>query len=774
MMRILREGRLVFIYLYIYDAKQVKRYLIIGMISAFMVSVQSQQAVLIRGNVTDSISGEALIGASIMDSEGSGTITDPRGEYSILVSGNRISLTFQYLGYSQKRRILNLSDKDSIWLNVRMSRSNTMLDEIVVSASKYEQRLSQVMVSLDIIKPDRISNTATMSLETLIRQTPGVEILEGQTSIRGGSGYSYGAGSRVLVLMDDLPLLSGDAGDVKWDYLPIENISQIEIIKGASSVLYGSSALNGIINIRSAYPLKDPKTRLNIYSGVYLDPSRDELIWWKSQPLYYGAELMHSRKIKNLDLVLGANVFRDEGYREDENRQRARFNMNLEYRDPNISGLSYGFRLNSMLTEKTDFLVWRNSRWGAYRQNPEAVSALSGNRFNIDPYLIFHGKNGAQHNLKTRLFHITNDFRESSDKNNRSDLFFGEYKFHQRFLERYDLSIGLSGTHTKTFAELYGDHTSFNQAAYAQFDARLASKLNLSAGMRFERYRLDQEVEYSSPVFRAGLNFQLTENSFLRASFGQGYRFPSVAEKFTATNVGSLNIFPNPDLRSEYGWSSEIGFKQGLKISEWYGYLDLAAFWTGYRDMIEFTFGIHDSIANPTIDDYGFKALNVGNSRIMGLELTLAGEGTFGPIPVFLAAGYTFMHPVDLEMADTLNSEGGNFLKYRYRHSAKTDAEMRYKRFTLGFTIIINSRMERIDEVFLDPLYGNLILPGFPDYWEEHNKGTFVLDARWSCQITYFLKAGLVMKNIFNREYMGRPGDIQPPRNVTLRFCFEF
>jgi len=70
---------------------------------------------------------------------------------------------------------------------------------------------------------------------------------------QGGSGYSYGAGSRVLVLVDDLPLLSPDAGDVKWDYLPVENISQVEIIKGASSVLYGSSALNGIINVRTAY-----------------------------------------------------------------------------------------------------------------------------------------------------------------------------------------------------------------------------------------------------------------------------------------------------------------------------------------------------------------------------------------------------------------------------------------------------------------------------------------------------------------------------------------
>jgi len=190
--------------------------------------------------------------------------------------------------------------------------------------------------------------------------------------------------------------------------------------------------------------------------------------------------------------------------------------------------------------------------------------------------------------------------------------------------------------------------------------------------------------------------------------------------------------------------------------------------------MVEFSFGIYDSISLPEIDAYGFKALNVGNTRIVGFELTMAGDGAFGSFPVTMAAGYTFMHPVDLDAGDPLNSGGKEFLKYRHRHSAKADAEIRYNRFAFGITMIVNSRMERIDEVFLDPLFGNLILPGFPDYWDEHNEGYFVMDARWICQITSFMEAGLVMKNVFNREYMGRPGDIQPPRNVTLRLAIDF
>ena len=89
-------------------------------------------------------------------------------------------------------------------------------------------------------------------MDRIIDQVPGVNVVDGQANIRGGSGFSVGAGSRVLVLVDDLPMLAADAGDAKWSFLPTENLAQIEIIKGASSVTYGSSALSGSINIRTA------------------------------------------------------------------------------------------------------------------------------------------------------------------------------------------------------------------------------------------------------------------------------------------------------------------------------------------------------------------------------------------------------------------------------------------------------------------------------------------------------------------------------------------
>lgn len=106
----------------------------------------------------------------------------------------------------------------------------------MVTASKFEQKIAEVTTSLDILKPKLIEASGNLT-QTAVDQVSGVNVVKGQVNIRGGSGFSYGAGSRVLMLIDDLPVLSPDAGDIKWDFLPTENLQQVEIIKGASSAL---------------------------------------------------------------------------------------------------------------------------------------------------------------------------------------------------------------------------------------------------------------------------------------------------------------------------------------------------------------------------------------------------------------------------------------------------------------------------------------------------------------------------------------------------------
>jgi outer membrane cobalamin receptor len=739
--------------------------------------VTGQASGSVSGTVIDAGSREPLIAVNVTAGRQKGTATDLNGAFSLTLDVGQHLIEFSYVGYSDQQKEIIIREGETLQLEIEMTTSSKMLEEVVVSAGKYEQKLSEVTVSMEVIKPHQLVNQNIISLDEILEKTPGISILDGQPSIRGGSGFSYGAGSRVLMLVDDLPMLSADAGDVKWNYLPVENLNQVEVIKGASSVLYGSSALNGVINLRTRFPGNEPTTEVTLFGGATMNPARKELIWWDHQPLFAGASFSHLRKIGNLDLSLGGNYFKDEGYREGDYQNRIRGNLGLRYRSKKVQGLAVGLAMSAMYVDLSDFLLWLNAYSGAFRQPPASMTPLTGNRYNIDPYVEYSTRGGNKHSLKTRLYSVENA-TSNADRNSASKLWYAEYRYLKRFRSQTRWTNGLSFSRNKVIANLFDDHAGSNAAVYSQLDAKVFNRLQLSSGLRWEVNTLDGDLYYSLPVLRVGLNYQAGENTFLRGSLGQGYRFPSVAEKFTDTNIGGLRIFPNSQLDPERGWSAELGVKQGIAFGSWLGYADMALFWTEYYNMIEFTFGFYPPNPDdvPTFDDVGFKAQNIGTARISGIDFGLSLTGQAGPAELRFSGGYTYMNPVDPSLLDSVDivEEEGHILKYRRRHLLKLDLEAGVWKIFAGANFQYNSRMINVDEVFLDPLIGNLLLPGFPDYWEEHNIAYSLLDLRLGWNITEMIRIACIFNNAFNVEYLGRPGDIGQPRNITLQLRLNF
>ena len=199
----------------------------------FCLSIFAQEAPVIKGKITDTKTGETMVAVNIIADNRGGTISDSNGEYSLAVSPGEHVISYYFIGYENRSETITVVAGEIIDLDIAMKLSSQMLDEVVVTAGRYEQKLSEVTVSMEVLKRQQISNRNITSLDMILDKTSGIAILDGQPSIRGGGGYSYGAGSRVLMLVDDMPMISGDAGDIKWNYLPVENINQVEVIKGA-------------------------------------------------------------------------------------------------------------------------------------------------------------------------------------------------------------------------------------------------------------------------------------------------------------------------------------------------------------------------------------------------------------------------------------------------------------------------------------------------------------------------------------------------------------
>lgn len=781
-------------------------YVIGFLVTNFLIlsDINAQQT-FVNGSVTDSASGEPLIGVIVTSSAGGGAVTDVLGQYRLKVAQNStVTLTFTYTGYRSYTIDVTANEGSQPQVDVAMVSISKELGIVVVSSGRYEQKIGEVPVSMEVIRPELIQNKNATNINQVIDQTPGVNVTDDQANIRGGSGYSYGSGSRVLLVVDDMPMLSGDAQDVKWNYLPVENVSQIEVMKGASSAMFGSSALNGVIHFRTAYPTSKPQTSITMFSGYYDDPARASLKWWgNAHPSFSGINFGHSRQIGNFDLVMGGHVFTDDGYRYLETEDRIRLNVNTRYRFKKIEGLSAGINFNMMRTKGGLFILWESDSL-AYIPLDSNIQNYKNYRYNIDPFIVYHGAKGHHHALRTRLF--VTDNNNDTEQGSFAQFYYGEYQYQFRFRNEVAVTAGLVGSYTHVVSDLYDDaaiglaadtaapRIGRNVSAYAQFDRKFADRLFVTFGARFEYYKLDTAVTSYvwdrqvndgetdtllnlpfRPVIRVGVNYQAAKATYIRMSYGQGYRFPCIAEKYVRTSAGGLEIYPNNALQPEYGQSAEIGIKQGIAIGEWKGYADAAIFWMEYTDMMEFTFGQYGHPINDPFFGLGFRSVNIGVARIRGVDFSVMGQGKIGPIDLSLLAGYTYMDPRSLtynEAVDTLYSTANyNILKYRYRHLAKFDFQVDYKKLSFGMSMRYNSFMENIDKIFTQ---ATVVIQGIAPYREQFNKGDLQFDSRIMYRVTDNIRFSLITNNIFNRECTSRPADVLAPRNFAFQIMVRF
>jgi outer membrane receptor protein involved in Fe transport len=699
-------------------------------------------------------------------------------------------------------------------LKIQMKAEVAAIDQVVVTAGRREQRVEDVSISMETLKPNLVDNKGITDLEQAVDQSPGVYAMDGQVSIRGGGGFSYGAGSRVLLLWNGIPMISGDAGDAKWNSIPMENASQIEVLKGASSVLYGSGALNGIISLTEREPKAKGETRAKIQSGWYGSPRRSSLKWWTTPPTFHQMEVYHGKMQKQFGYTIATNAYTNVGYREGESEKRARIAGSLFFKPKRHEGFKAGVGYNFFYQNVGSFLIWQSDSLGytpsGGSDTSDVASTLNysmGTRISVDPYLKYTDAKANKHQLKTRVYYVDNQFLSKPEQDARSVVYFADYQFQRTWNNRMTITSGATASNSVVHSQLFGNHEAINTALYGQFEQKINRKFDFTSGVRFEYFSQDGLTGDSDyylgkndfhlrvyPIVRTAAHYKVAKYTHFRASFGQGVRYPSVAERYTRTSVGSLLVFPNPDLKRETGWAAELGLKQVVKIGFWKGLLDVVGFINQYDNMMEFTFGFYlpDSVppsVNPGNPGYvgkwlGFQAQNAEKARISGLEFSFSSEGKLRNVELTSLLGYTYINPISLNFDSTYRSSfsdsGSTMLKYRFKHLAKADMQATWKNMSLGLSMRYNSVMSNIDAPFEDGLSLNgypiivngqqvEILPGLKKYREQHNRGSLVFDARMGYEWKDQYRFGFIVNNLLNAEYSTRPGDIQAPRSFMFQ-----
>ena len=239
-----------------------------------------------KGKVTDKATGQPLTGATItVKGTNNSVVTDENGDYTIATSkALPVTLIASYVGYGDQSMQANTSP-----VNFQLSESTSVGDEVVVSASKRPQKITNAPAAISVITARDLEQSSSFNIGELASKIQGVEFV--RTGVNGvgfnARGFNNAFNAKVLQLTDGRnSMMAGGSG------LPVgimntvikEDVERFEVVLGPNSALYGPNAHNGIANTITKDPRRHQGTTVVLGAG--------------NQEVFSG-RLRHAAKINN-------------------------------------------------------------------------------------------------------------------------------------------------------------------------------------------------------------------------------------------------------------------------------------------------------------------------------------------------------------------------------------------------------------------------------------------------------------------------------------------
>ena len=734
---------------------------------AFSASLANSGSIL--GVVKDVETGEPLPYVNIrLAGRSDGTASEADGRFQLLqLKPGEYELICSYIGYEEKRlEGINVTANQSITLDVQLAPTTFNTSEVVVTAALKPQAVKLAPASIVLVTNEQIREKNITTFDQAFDEVPGVIVTRSSGanvqafSIRGASEVAGGGiGNRVLLLIDGRPAISPESGGALWNLVPLNSIERIEVVKGAYSSLYGSSAMGGVVNVLTRRPTAQPQTRLHInYGSFERAPASAEFNRFND---FNTLEISHSHKVGKLAYLIDAGRKSNDGHREKSAFELYNFFGKASWQFSKNRYIQFSSNLNWINNDTP--ATWL-SRREAYSVADHRKDDFQDRReFNADLY--YYALPSSKMKYSTRFFYYHNDskfsFNDDPD-NDSTNVNFGKQLVDASSVQtqrlgnvtQVDLYTNsdhyiIAGTDTKwdkvvglPDTVLYGRHQAISLGAYVQDEITFSKQFIATIGVRLDYYNITGEFAEANVSPKLAMVYHPNPKLSLRMLLAQAFRNPAMAERFIKFEQGGgLRFRPNPGLKSErLKLSFELGAKMELSKK---ASLDAAFFYNRYGNLISFR-----QLSKP-FEPLLYEVINLKEAVMQGFELTYQHAlGNF----LQLRGGYTFLDARDIS-PERLNDD----LPYKVRHSFSLSAST----YLSDFVLNVNSRYRSaIKEVF--------IYPGSePD-------AAFLVNTKLSYHLAKRHKLYVAVDNIFNRQYEELERYRMPGRNYTLGIVLNF
>lgn len=612
------------------------------------ISESAVRMTKVSGQVVDENTGDGIPLATIsVTGLGWGTVCDMKGYFKVEVPVNQpAELTVRSVGYETKTLVLESDVTGN--LVVRLKKSLLNLDEVTVTGTRTEKTVAETPVMTRIVPSEVLQrNDFESMIDVLEYNIPGLRF---NTDPRGNNIQVQGLeNSYILILVDGERLSTTPGGPIDFDRLTTANIKKIEVLKGAASALYGSSAMGMVINIITDIPKRPLEGWAKVRYGKYNDLQLDAGVGMKYKG-FYAQTLFNRTSSDGYDLTPET----PESFTENPSHHMTieeKLGWNNQYSRITVKGSLYWGEVEN---------PWESTAPTHYRSLTKTLQVNAEHAFN-DRYKLYGTYAGDFYTRKTVY-----DFLYLPDSTNawsheQTVRLVDEFKPWDNLV----IVKGFEWNGTKNYNKMqYGKEKTIRDMddanLFAQADWMITDRLEVIGGFRYTH-----NSEFGS-AFTPKINLMYSPGNFkIRAGYSRGFKTPGLTELYSDFNMGSVSHnIGNPDLKAEHSDYFSVSGEY-----TWQGRLMLTA--ELYQNTVDNKINSYNvDIEDPKPGELGteLRYENVKGVRIRGAEAT----ATYYPVSaLLLRTSYAF--------CDALNKETGLQLSGNSKHAMNWSASLHGK-----------------------------------------------------------------------------------------------
>ena len=623
----------------------------------------------VEGTVFDS-SDHVLVGADVFLRDTSSgleihQVTDSRGLFRFLVELGSYQLTAALSGFESLTQDLTLTGAERSGLRLELSPAVLATQVVVVSGSREQELIENSTTKVDVISRRLLRDSGSETVREVLSEEPGIITRGGSLASRSETRIQGIDSRQSLILIDGLPVVGARGvkrGILNMDRQSVGRLDRVEIVKGASSALYGSDAIGGVINMVTRKPRHPFEASLTTSGGSLnrFDVRGDVGFVHEKWSGFFSAE---RHKQNPYHLIPSSPITTGPGFHRydtlgkiayelsDRIKIRATANAFVNQDQGTFFGelgptrtLTDDSAQNYSASMDVDLTTM--TRWtlrGYYGKYDESSI--------LDPL----GRPGAvlPANLNQRFYRVDSSV---SRVVGRRQFLQGGVEWTQDEYRGFNRVLGDNTGQEIRMVDLWiNDRIS------------LHDRLTLTLGGRFNHHSLygNHFVPHAGALFRASRNFRI------RGTFGRGFRAPDLGQLYSRflnpTNI--YQVIGNTNLRPEESTTYQIGFDYGVGKVRW----ATNFFRNDIKDLIQaqligrpstpqelrallqaFDIG---SVFNPGLHRLFFHYRNVEDVYTSGIESKLELRLTNG---LMISTGYTYL--------DARDKATDAFLSERHRH----------------------------------------------------------------------------------------------------------